>query len=183
MQEKNDEELKEIATKWETSFNGHAVELKKKRLKDAIESPEFLAAEKAYKEESDKYAQDNELWWNNLTEEDREKAFYAVCKRIYKADIEKQGSYRYALYQVFEFDMSMYGVGMDCGYIDIHNNIYGGNLLQRMTDAKKITIKHKNSSQDIDITDYEKVFIKLKDDDNTIEIDVKNLPRTYDHTI
>ena len=37
--------------------------------------------------------------------------------------------------------MSMYGVGMDCGYMDIHNLLFGGIELQKMTDAKKISIK------------------------------------------
>lgn len=183
MPKESAEELKKIASTWEESFNGHAVELKKKQLKEAIESPELLAAQIALKEETDKYAMDNEKWWDNLSEEDREKAFYAVCKRIHKADYIKQGSYRYALYQVFGFDMSMYGVGMDCGYIDIHNTMFGGITLEKMTDAKNIIIKNQNTVQEVAVTDYQKVFLTLKDDDNTIEIDIKNLPKTYDNTL
>ena len=45
-EEETPEKLKEIAGNWEESFNGHAVELKKKRLLDAINSPEFIAAQK-----------------------------------------------------------------------------------------------------------------------------------------
>ena len=120
---------------------------------------------------------------NKLSEEDRERAFYAVCKRIHKSDIEKHGSYRYALYQIFGFDISMYGVGIDCGYIDIHNTIFGGIELNKMTDAKKIVIKNQGNTEHIDITDYQKIFVKLKDDDSTIEIDIKNLPKTYDNTV
>ena len=176
------EQLKKIAANWEDNFNSHAVELKKKRLKDSIESPELMDAQIAYKEETEQYSTDNEKWWNELSEEEREKAFYAVCKRIYKSDIEKQGSYRYALYQIFGFDMSMYGVGMDCGYIDIHNTIYGGVELAKMTDAKKIIIKNKKDIQTIELDNYQKIFVKLKDDDNILEIDIKNLPKTYDHT-
>jgi hypothetical protein len=177
------EELKQIAETWEESYNGHAVELKKKRLMDLIESPEMLAAQKAYKEATEQYEKDNEEWWDSLSEEDREKAFYAVCKRIHKADIVKAGSYRYALYQIFGFDMSMYGVGMDAGYMDIHNNISGGITLSRMTDAKQIIIKNRNSSQTIEIDDNQKVFIKLKDDDNLIEIELKELPKTFDDNV
>ena len=177
------EQLKKIAADWEDSFNGHAVELKKKRLIDLIESPEWMEAQKAYKEDSDKYAADNDTWWNKLSEEDRERAFFAVCKRIHKSDIEKHGSYRYALYQIFGFDISMYGVGIDCGYIDIHNTIFGGIELNKMTDAKKIVIKNQGNTEHIDITDYQKIFVKLKDDDSTIEIDIKNLPKTYDNTV
>jgi hypothetical protein len=177
------EDLKKIAETWEDSYNGHAVELKKKRLLDLLESPELFAAQKAMKEASDTYSADNEQWWNNLSEEDREKAFYSVCKRIHKADIEKNGSYRYALYQVFGFDMSMYGVGMDCGYMDIHNKIYGGETLDKMANAKTIIIKNKTSTQTIEINDYQKVFLKLKDDDSIIEIEIKELPKTYDNNV
>lgn len=78
----------------------------------------------AIEEEKKDYEAKNDKWWNNLTETEREEAFYAVCKRIRKADIEDKGSYRYALYDVFGFDLSMYGRGMDCGYMDIHNSIF-----------------------------------------------------------
>jgi hypothetical protein len=61
------------------------------------------------------YEDDNDDWWNGLTEQEREDAFYAVCKRIHKAELQDRGSYRYALYDVFGFDISMYGRGMDCG--------------------------------------------------------------------
>ena len=65
------EQLKKIAADWEDSFNGHAVELKKKRLMDLIESPEWMEVQKAYKEDSDKYAADNDTWWNKLSEEEK----------------------------------------------------------------------------------------------------------------
>ena len=68
----------------------------------------------------------NDAWWNGLSEEEREEAFYAVCKRIYKAELVDRGTYRYALYDVFGFDMHMYGRGMDCGYMAIHNAIFDG---------------------------------------------------------
>lgn len=78
------------------------------------------------------YEHDNDTWWNGLTEKEREDAFYAVCKRIHKADIVDNGTYRWALYDVFGFDPSMYGRGMDCGYMAIHNAIYDGEEYQKM---------------------------------------------------
>lgn len=77
----------------------------------------------AYKEAVDKYEQENDVWWNSLSETEREDAFYAVVKRIYEGEITKQGSYRYILYQVFGFDMHMYARGMDCGFLELHNRI------------------------------------------------------------
>jgi len=71
----------------------------------------------------DQYEAKNDAWWNGLTEKERQDAFYAVCKRIYQGDIIDQGSYRYVLYDVFKFGPEMYGAGMDCGYMAIHNSI------------------------------------------------------------
>lgn len=68
---------------------------------------------------------DNNTWWNNLSESERENAFYAVVKRIHKGEIEVQGSYRYVLYDVFGFGGHMYEAGMDCGYLELHNRIGG----------------------------------------------------------
>jgi hypothetical protein len=74
-----------------------------------------------YKEQ---YEAENDAWWNGLTEKERQDAFYAVCKRIYQGDIVDQGTYRYVLYNVFGFGPEMYGAGMDCGYMEIHNSIW-----------------------------------------------------------
>lgn len=67
-----------------------------------------------------------ETWWNNLPYEEKELAFYSVVKRIYKAEILDRGTYRYALYDVFGFDMGMYADGMTSGYMEIHNCIGRG---------------------------------------------------------
>lgn len=73
--------------------------------------------------EKEEYEAKNNEWWNSLSEEEREDAFYAVVKRIHKAEFIDKGSYRYALYDVFGFDPSMYARGMDCGFMDLHNAI------------------------------------------------------------
>ena len=69
------------------------------------------------------YEAENDAWWNGLTEQERQDAFYAVCKRIHQAELIDKGSYRYALYDVFGFDEGMYRKGMYCGYMNIHNAI------------------------------------------------------------
>ena len=62
-------------------------------------------------------------WWDSITTEERELAFYSICKRIYEAELQDGGTYRYALYDVFGFNEGMYKRGMDCGFIDLHNSI------------------------------------------------------------
>lgn len=65
-------------------------------------------------------------WWNSLTEKEREYAFCAVVTRMYQSEVKDRGTYRYAIYNVFGFDPSMYIRGMDCGYMDLHNIICDG---------------------------------------------------------
>ena len=71
----------------------------------------------------DSYEASVDDWWSKLPVEDREKAFYAVVSRLYKGEIEEQGSYRYILYDIFGFDASMYARGMACGFMHLHNAI------------------------------------------------------------
>ena len=84
---------------------------------------DFSELGEALEESRKSYEAKNDEWWNNLTQDERENAFYAVCKRIHKAELEDKGSYRYALYDIFGFDAGMYSRGMDCGYMNIHNAI------------------------------------------------------------
>ena len=67
------------------------------------------------------YEAKNDEWWNSLSQEEREDAFYAVVKRIHKAELIDKGTYRWAIYEVFGFDAGMYSLGMECGYMDLHN--------------------------------------------------------------
>ena len=69
------------------------------------------------------YETNNDEWWNSLSEDERMDAFYAVVKRIHKAELIDKGTYRWALYEVFGFDESMYTLGIDCGFMDLHNAI------------------------------------------------------------
>ena len=74
-------------------------------------------------EEKENFKQSAEDFWNSLSNDDRLKAFYEVCKRIHEGDLVRRGSYRYVLYQIFGFGPDAYFAGLECGYIDIHNSI------------------------------------------------------------
>lgn len=69
------------------------------------------------------YEAENDAWWSRLSTKEREDAFYAVVKRIHGGEIVENGSYRYILYDIFDFDASMYMRGMDCGFMALHNAI------------------------------------------------------------
>lgn len=62
-------------------------------------------------------------FWDSLSYRDKCNAFHAVVSRIVEGELKKKGSYRYVLYDVFEFDLDMYTRGMDCGYMALHNAI------------------------------------------------------------
>ena len=92
-------------------------------IQDFFNSDHWKELFKAMEEAQQIQNQKADNFWNNLSYEDKLNAFYAVTKRIHKGDIEDKGSYRYVLYEIFGFDMDSYGIGMDSGYMDIHNSI------------------------------------------------------------
>lgn len=117
------------------------------------------------------YEHDNETWWKGLTEQEREDAFYAVCKRIHEADIRSNGSYRFALYNVFGFDPGMYGRGMDCGYMAIHNAIADGEDLQRMKSVTRFEVIDKNGRSYTKYLDKDEgIKYSLQDEDKTLKV-------------
>lgn len=81
---------------------------------------------KAMQEGAEKWDNDCDEYWNKLSYDDKLKAFHSVCKRIYEGDVKKEGSFRYVLYDVFGFGPDAYVVGMECGYMDLHNYIQDG---------------------------------------------------------
>jgi hypothetical protein len=117
-------------------------------------------------------------WWDKLTEQEREWAFYSVCKRLYDGDIKQRGTYRYVLYDVFGFSPSMYTKGMDCGYMAMHNSIFDGEnyfkmqgvtRLEVIDDTGRAYVKHLDNT---DFIDY-----NLQDDDKTLKIFVDKFNR------
>jgi hypothetical protein len=66
---------------------------------------------------------DMDTWWNDLSKEDQMKAFYSVMKRLVDGELTQKGSYRYVLYEVFGFEPESYGLGLQCGYMKLHNSI------------------------------------------------------------
>jgi hypothetical protein len=117
------------------------------------------------------YEHDNDTWWNGLTEQEREDAFYAVCKRIWKADGVDNGTYRYGLYDVFGFDPGMYMRGMDCGYMAIHNAIGDGEDYQAMRGINRLeVIDDTGRAYTKYLKDDERVRYSLQDDNRTLKV-------------
>ena len=109
----------------ESGFSSGAgvVEPKPNKMKDYFASPEFAEFSRLQQEATAKYAADCDEYWDALPYDDKLMAFSSVVKRIVKGDVKDGGTYRYVLYDVFGFDMDSYGIGMDCGYMALHNSI------------------------------------------------------------
>lgn len=92
------------------------------------------------------YHGEAEDWWNSLSKEDQLKAFYCVTKRIHHGDLTSRASYRSVLYEIFGFAPDAYAVGMESGYMDIHNAIHTEKDLE-LVRAKAIE-EYKGKNKD-----------------------------------
>jgi hypothetical protein len=75
-------------------------------------------------------------WWDSLPQEDQMRAFYSVVKRLVKGELRDRGTYRYVLYDIFGFDASSYMMGMNCGYMELHNSIYTHEEMRELRDRE-----------------------------------------------
>ncbi len=68
---------------------------------------------------------DTDQWWDTLSEDERKKAFFSVCSRIYESEILDRGSYKFTLYDKFNFskESSTLKLGVDCGFKALHDKI------------------------------------------------------------
>jgi hypothetical protein len=82
------------------------------------------------------YDEDANSWWDKLSEDEQQLAFYSVVKRLVKGELRDRGSYRYVLYDVFGFDASSYVMGMNCGYMELHNSIYTHEEMRELRDRE-----------------------------------------------
>jgi len=122
------------------------------------------------------YEAENDAWWNGLSEKEREDAFYAVVKRIYKAELQDKGTYRYALYDVFGFDPGMYGRGMDCGYMALHNAIFDGEELVSMKGVNRFEVIDEKGRSYVKYLDKDEgIKYSLQDDNRTLKVFIDKL--------
>jgi hypothetical protein len=97
---------------------------------------ELAELSQLFEEIEKNYDNDANTWWEKLSEDERQLAFYSVVKRLVKGEIEDRGSYRYVLYDVFGFDASAYVMGMNCGFMELHNSIYTREEMRELRDRE-----------------------------------------------
>jgi len=78
--------------------------------------------------------QDHDKFWNGLSKDDQLKAFCSVMRRLFKAEIQENSSYRRTLYDVFGFGPESYVQAQVSGFLAIHNAIWDGERLGQLID-------------------------------------------------
>ena len=117
-------------------------------------------------------------WWDSITQEEREMAFFSVCKRIYESELKHGGTYRHALYDVFGFDGGMYMHGMNCGFMAIHNAIGDGEDYQAMRGINRLEVIDGTGRICVRyLKDDEKVRYELQDDNRTLKVFIDNVTK------
>tara|TARA_B100000035_G_scaffold304020_1_gene303221 strand:- start:321 stop:749 length:429 start_codon:yes stop_codon:yes gene_type:complete len=74
---------------------------------------------------------DMDNYWDDLSEREREKAFYCVVKKLNQARKDKL-SYRNTLYDEFEFDPNMYSMSISSGFMELFNSYQTENDTQHV---------------------------------------------------
>jgi len=122
------------------------------------------------------YKTENDMWWNGLSEEEREKAFFAVVSRIHQAEVEERRSYRGSLYSVFGFQPSMYAMGMECGYFAIHNMLFDCLEYDAMKNVNRFEVIDSNGRSYTKYLDKDEIIkYNLQDDDKTLKVFIDKL--------
>lgn len=91
-------------------------------LNEWLASPELKKFREIYRASELRQAGEDQAWWDSLTMEERSQAFRQVVRLMHKAEVEKRGSYRYAMYDIFNVD---YADGIP-HYMELHNLIFKG---------------------------------------------------------
>jgi len=78
------------------------------------------------------YKDECEDYWASLSEKEKLKVFYSVISRVVQGELKNKGSYRHVLYEVFGFGPEAYVIGMECGFLDLHNSIFTSEELKEL---------------------------------------------------
>jgi hypothetical protein len=105
--------------------------------------------------------EDHNKFWNGLSKDDQLKAFCSVMRRLYKAEIEQNSSYRHTLYDVFGFGPESYVQAQVSGFLAIHNAIWDGERLGQLIDKLEARVVEALAE---DAYEVKQVFDKFRKD-------------------
>ena len=142
---------------------------------DYLASPEHKAFLEELRITRLVYEDDVNTFWKNLSIDDQLKAFYAVVKRIHQGDYLESGSYRYVLYDIFQFGTDAYSLGMDCGYMDLHNAIDPDNSILKLYKIQDMIKKRQQEWEELARVSGKKVNGARAREDSTILEEIKKI--------
>lgn len=90
----------------------------------------------------DIYSNEAKNAFESLTYEQKLKIFFHVTNTIYRAELVENCSYRTVLYDKFNFDIDSYTIGMDSGFMYIHNSLYSYDDIIDGIKAVLLALKH-----------------------------------------
>lgn len=105
--------------------------------------------------------EDHDKFWNSLSKDDQLRAFCSVMRRLYKAEIQERGSYRYTLYNVFGFGPESYVQAQVSGFLALHNAIWDGERLGQLIDKLEARVVEALAE---DAYEVKQVFDKFRKD-------------------
>lgn len=146
----------------------------KKTFSEMLDSPEMEEFRQAMRESEEQYKKDVETFWNNLSYDDKLKAFFYVCSGIHKADVEDRGTYRHCLYSVFSFLEDSYMIGMDARYMDLHNYIFEGVEFSKFRNAEEIELQNGDDIYRINVPKKRSLDFTFDKESNKLTIKTKN---------
>lgn len=107
--------------------------VKKNSLGEWLDSPEAIKLRKAFHAFQEQEEAEDQAWWDSLDYKSKAQSFRQICKLMHQSDVIDRGSYRWAMYDVFDLD---YGDGLN-HYMELHNIISRGLDSQNNIDEKK----------------------------------------------
>lgn len=127
------------------------------------------------REQSIQYEGECQEYWDTLSYEDKLKSFYQVTKLIRQGDMVDHGSYRWVLYDVFGFGMDAYGIGMDSGYLDIHNRLFQGADWVTLMDCTRFEVIDRDGRK-YSNGNVESLQVSFQDNDKTVKFFINGKP-------
>ena len=109
-------------------------------------------------------------FWEVLSEQAREHLFYEVVRRIVKAEVQDQVSYRQALEDI-GVGRDFYGRGIDCGYISLHQLIRSGIEREQMSRINRFeVIDEEGRKYTNHFNPKQRIKFSLQDGDKTLKV-------------
>ena len=95
----------------------------------------------AYQAALDAIKDEQEAYWDSLSDQQQLDAFCAVVRRIYHGEMVERRSYRGVLYEVFGFGPEAYVQAQEAGYLDLHNLQY--NTVDECVRVVQNAVEHR----------------------------------------